>query len=387
MAENVYTPLQLIAGAGMIANVGISVPTNLTTAVTSYSTSSPIATLLSAQALAGSFGLSASTITALGTIGATTCPALGASIPTAYANTSSPVLNTPIIPTTVTGGFGALVTNTANRYLGNGDLSKFTTTYSIISGYQLQSAQVVYSAVNATNFLGPTFTTMDDLITGEITKLTLAIPALAEDTRKMGKAVDLGNIENLGTPAALLQQLSSVAGIVSGTIPSVFLALAEAGLTNQEIIKLCTPDKSNLDLTRTQLNSLQAKAYQGLGKISNTDLQEVLDILSVTTPDVNTMQDLLNPRVLFGTSWPSLTIPTPDGSQPIYNANGSANSVLVDFLNGIDLGVNNTATGCDELGKIVPAEQAIASVALAVSMSQLKNISNLTMEQLAQVLS
>jgi hypothetical protein len=386
MADNIYTPLQLIAGAGMMANVGIRTSPVLTSAVSSYNSNSTIQKLLSAQALAGSFGLSASTITALKTIGASTCPALGASVPTAYANTTSSVLNTPVIPAAPTGGFGTLVTDTANRYLGSGDLSKFCTVYSTVFGWQLQSAQVVYSTVNATQFLGPTFSTMDDLITGEVTKLTLAVPALATDTARMGLVINTKKLTELGTPTSLLQQLSAVAGIVSGTLPSVYVALAKKGLTNQEIIALCTPDASNLDLTRAQLNSLQTKAYAALGTITDADLQEVLDILKVTTPGITTMQDLLNPKVLFKESWPSLTTPTQAGSTLIYNPDGSVNSKLANFLNTIEIAGNNAAAGCDELAKIVPAEQAIASVALAVSMSQLKNISGLTMPQFAGVL-
>ena len=386
MAESIYTPLQLIAGAGMMANVGIRTSPALTSSVSSYNSNSTIQKLLSAQALAGSFGLNANTIIALKSIGSTTCPALGASVPTAYANTTSSVLTTPVIPAAPTGGFGTLITTTANRYVGSGDLTKFCTIYSTIFGWQLQSAQVVYSTVNATQFLGPTFSNMDNLITGEVTALTLAIPALATDTARMGSVINTKKLTELGTPTALLQQLSAVAGIVSGTLPSVYVALAKQGLTNQQIIALCTPESSNLDLTRSQLNSLQTKAYAALGTITDADLQEVLDILKITTPGVNNMQDLLNPKVLFKESWPSLTTPTRSGPALIYNPDGSINTALVDFLNSVEIAGNNAAAGCDELAKIVPAEQAIASIALAVSMSQLKNISGLTMEQLAEVL-
>jgi hypothetical protein len=177
-----------------------------------------------------------------------------------------------------------------------------------------------------------------------------------------------------------------VAGIVSGTLPSVYVALAKQGLTNQQIIALCTPESSTLNLTRSQLNSLQTKAYAALGTITDADLQEVLDILKVITPGVVNMQDLLNPKVLFKESWPSLTTPTPSGPALIYNPDGSINTSLAGFLNSIEIPGNNVAAGCDELAKIIPAEQAIASVALAVSMSQLKNISGLTMEQFSKVL-
>ena len=130
ITPGIYTPLQLIAGAGLLQNQGIAVPTALTNAVTSYNSLSLISNLMSTIAAAPSYGLSASVVTTLKSLGAGTCPALGASVPTASANTN------PLLPTSEPGGFGNLVANNAAMYLGDGEVDKFCQVFQIVSGYR-----------------------------------------------------------------------------------------------------------------------------------------------------------------------------------------------------------------------------------------------------------
>jgi hypothetical protein len=187
-------------------------------------------------AAAETYGLNVTTRYLLQTLAANSCPALSASVPTAYANATTSVSAAPVIPPAPAGGFGNLIVTTGNRYLGNGDLSKFAQVFSAVTGFQSQSTDTVYSAVNATTYMGPTFTNMNNLITGDITAVTLAIPAFAQDVAELGQAFSLEAIAGFGTPAALLQQLSKVAEIVRGTIPPVEKALLAQGLTPDEIV-------------------------------------------------------------------------------------------------------------------------------------------------------
>ena len=163
-----YTPLQLIAGAGLLQNQGISVPTALTNAVSSYNSLPFVQDLMSTISLGPGFGLNAGVIASLKTLGNTSCPALGASIPSAYAG------DNPLIPTTETGGFGNLVVNNAALYLGDGEVDRFCQAYQIVVGYRGTANELIQSAINATTYLGPTFTTMNDLITGQFTGVNLA---------------------------------------------------------------------------------------------------------------------------------------------------------------------------------------------------------------------
>lgn len=373
-----YTPLQLIAGAGVLANVGIAKPVALTSSVASYSSLTFVENLIDTVSLANTWGVSNTIVTTLQTLSANTCPALSASIPTAYANTVVSVQEDPIIPATVTGGFGNLIIDTADRYLGNGDLSQFTGVFSAAVGYQQQTTELIYSAVNATTYLGPTFTNMTNLITCDMTGVSLAMPALATDLEHLGNAYGLGVLDLMLTPTGLLQQLSKQAGITQGTIPSVEIALLAAGLTLEEIDQLATPS-GEVTLTVTQFDALQKKAYQGMRQVTGEGLQNVLDILGVTTPGFDStnpsvnMSQLLDPVRIFPTSYPSLLTPTASGPALIYEAGTTINPAII---------VQNP-TGCDQLAKIIPPDQAVATRAVVASLAQIKGIENIDLPELA----
>lgn len=375
-----YTPLQLIAASGILSNTGVALPTTLVESVNTYNTANLIAPLLNTAAAAETYGLNVTTRYLLQTLASNSCPALSASVPAAYANATTSVSVVPVIPPAPAGGFGNLIVNTGDRYLGNGDLGKFVQVFSSVTGFQRQSTDAVYSAVNATTYMGPTYTNMNDLITGSITAITFAIPAFAQDVAELGLAFDLGAIAEFGTPAALLRQLSSVAEIVRGTIPPVEAALLGQRLTPDEIDALCTPSQSDLELTQTQLNSLQQRAYQAMVNVVGDDLVQVLAILQVTTPNINTMADLLNIQKLFPRSWRSLTTPVDGNAVLIFDQDGAVSDTVT-------VNVTRTVvTGCDQLSKIVPPEQAVAATALSQSLQQIGNLSQLTLPELAGVL-
>ena len=408
ITPGIYTPLQLIAGAGLLQNQGIAVPTALTNAVTSYNSLSLISNLMSTIAAAPSYGLSASVVTTLKSLGASTCPALGASVPTASANTN------PLLPTSEPGGFGNLVANNAAMYLGDGEVDKFCQVFQIVSGYRSTTNTLICSAVNATTYLGPTFTTMNDLITGQATGVNLAVKCLGRDLAKSGDLINLAKLEDFGTPTGLLQQISKLAGIKSGTVGVVAAALLDQGLTPKEIVSLCTPDSVNGALgggagggggggngwaalpngavDPNELNKLQKKAYPALKNIKGTDLAEVLQILNVFTPNINNLADLLNLQKIFPTSWSSMTVPStaprnnnvPGVNILIFEPNGSLNPLVENALNDSTSIV--LPSGCDELAKIIPPELAVANKVFQSSLQQIGGISTISAPRLAVAL-
>ncbi len=405
-APGIYTPLQLIAGAGLLQNQGIAVPTALTNAVTSYNSLSLISNLMSTIAAAPSYGLSASVVTTLKSLGAGTCPALGASVPTASANTN------PLLPTSESGGFGNLVANNAAMYLGDGEVDKFCQVFQIVSGYRSTTNTLICSAVNATTYLGPTFTTMNNLITGQATGVNLAVKCLGRDLAKSGDLINLANLEDFGTPTGLLQQISKLAGIKSGTVGVVAAALLDQGLTPKEIVSLCTPNSVNGALgggagggggngwaalpngavDPNELNKLQKKAYPALKNIKGTDLAEVLQILNVFTPNINNLADLLNLQKIFPTSWSSMTVPStaprnnnvPGVNILIFELDGSLNPLVENALNDSTSIV--LPSGCDELAKIIPPELAVANKVFQSSLQQIGGISTISAPRLAVAL-
>ena len=388
-----YTPLQLIAGAGLLNNQGIAVPATLTNAVSSYNSITFVSNLNSAIAAAPGFGISANIVTTLKTLASNTCPALGSSVPGSYAG------NNVLIPVSEPGGFGNLVANNAAMYLGDGSVDKFCQIFQIAAGYRQSSNDLICSAVNATTYLGPTFTTMNDLITGQLTAANLALKCFGADVAKSGNLLNLGKLADFGTPASVLQQISEEAGITSGTLSCIATKLAEFGLTQSDIILLATPEASERAPTETEFNTLQKRAYAAMLAIDGDCLTYALDILDAVIPDIANLGDLLDLKKIFPTSWPSMTvistapstvidpnIPPSPGSTSIliFEPDGAVNPAIQAALN--DSTAITLPAGCDELAKIIPPDQAVANKAFQSSLQQVTGISTITAPQLAAAL-
>jgi hypothetical protein len=244
MAQSVATPLQLTAGVGFYAGNAIAANTNLSNNIASYNALAPIANLLFTinEAVSNvSLNISDNTIANLKTLGANVsgnyCPALGDSVPSNIAWT---VGNT---------GYTGTITSSASTYLGGGDFGKFAQAFGAAQGYLTLTNGIILSAVNAnsTDYLGPTFTNMDNLITGDLAQVNLAFPAFGADLALCGDLFALDNIEQFGTPAALLQQLAIKGNMLNGTTPCVTTALKAQGLTDGALqpwsttmFKVCT---------------------------------------------------------------------------------------------------------------------------------------------------
>jgi hypothetical protein len=388
-----YTPLQLIAGAGLLNNQGIAVPAALTNAVSSYNSITFVSNLNGAIAAAPGFGISASVVTTLKTLASNACPALGSSVPGSYAGMNV------LLPVSEPGGFGNLVANNAAMYLGDGSIDKFCQIFQIAAGYRQSANDLICSAVNATTYLGPTFTTMNDLITGQLTAANLALKCFGADIAKSGKLLNLGKLDDFGTPTSVLQQISEEAGITSGTLSCIATKLAEFGLTQSDIILLATPEASERTPTENEFNTLQKRAYAAMAAIDGDCLTYALDILDAVIPDIANLADLLDLKKIFPTSWPSMTVISTapstvidpntlpsSGSTSIliFEPDGAVNPAIQAALN--DSTAITLPAGCDELAKIIPPDQAVANKAFQSSLQQVTGISTITAPQLAAAL-
>lgn len=371
MASGLLTPLQLIAGASLINNGGISVGTDLSQAIAGY-TQTPVITAWQAAVnyYVGQPWSSPGVLADLLSIGASVCAALGNSIP-AGAPTPRPVTGP------VDTGFSGLVVATANLYLGNGDVGKFSQAFFAAQGYCGTTNLFVNSAANAQNYLGPTFKGMDALTTNSISSVNTNFTAFGVDLGRQGQLTNFADLNNYGTPAALLRQLAKVADLQGGTLKIVETPLLAAGLTRANIQTLLTADRAD---NPTQFDRYQALAYEGMMNVKGADLQQVLNILGVTTRGLQSMADLLNPQKIFPNSWPTMTTTTPTGVVPVYQSNGSIAPEL-----GPAVSVYlPTPSGCDELGKIIPPEIAVANKAIQVSLQQMTGAPLTTLPALAQ---
>ena len=304
------------------------------------------------------------------------CPALGDSVP---SNVSWTVGNA---------GYATSITTAASTQLGGGDFGKFAQAFGAAQGYISLTNNIILSAVNVNSddYLGPTFTNMNNLITGDLAQVNLAFPAFGADLEALGDLIDFENIDQFGTPAVLLHQLAVKGNMLNGSTPCVTDALKAQGLTDQNIADLVNLNVQSLfnptGLTKNAFDVLQQRAYPALCTVTGACLTNVLSILNCTTPNITQMCELLNPVKIFPTSYSSLTLPTPDGPVLIYDTTGAVNNVINPILNSGTL----TPIGCDDLAKIIPPANAAANRALQISFQQIKGIRSTTASKLAAIL-
>jgi hypothetical protein len=365
MAQGQLTPLQLTAGAGLLQNQGLTANTQFSAKIQEYESIPFIDDLLLTLSLSSAANLSPSSITQLQTLGNVACPALADSIPNGYVGATLQLSN---------GGFLSTVETVGSDYVSN--TVKFVQAFAAVEGYISLVNPFIISACEANEYLGPTFTNLNNMVTADLTKVTDQLQTFGEDLTQLGSLIDLANLSNLGEPAALLQQLVARG---KALLPCVTTALQAVGLSDRDINDLTTDNRQSLfnpnGLTENQFGKLQQRAYQGLTLVSGDCLSDVLEILDVVTPGIDDMTDLLDPQKILPLSYPSLKFL----DQPVYVGN-SVNSALAPVVNA------TTPTGCDELGKIIPPGQAVANKALQFGLQQVSGIQNLTLPELAAIL-
>ena len=313
----------LLPGAGAIAGLGagLGVNTGLTSALGSFN-SLPITGQFSDVVTNATGVLGGGTLDSLRTLGAGTFPALTNAIPSGFASALSAVAPGGM----ASGGFTGLISSTASGIMGGGDLSQFGQIFNSAQGFVGQANQLINSSLNvgdlSTTF-GPITGGMDNLITGGFSQVTEAFGSLGSDMSKLGSLIDMNNLPNLGDPSALVKQLANVGGIV----PGVESALKSAGLDASALTNLAGGGLGNISDSANKL------LYEGMTKITGSDLDQVKSILGVTTPNIGNMADLLNPTKILPTSFPALTMPTPDGLRGIYaSSSGTINTNIEKFL-------------------------------------------------------
>lgn len=291
---NTLTPLQLIAAASLLQNQGLGVAPSLISAINAYESTPLISAFLSALAADPS----------LATLAAGSVPAFSNSVPSAYASLGDQITNVIYAQ--------ALVDS------GSLDISVFAQALNIALGYGQNTNLFINSAVNSQTYLAGTFTTTNDMITGDATAINLATSTFGQDLERLGQLIDLNNLGDLGSPLSLIQKIVQV----TGNIPVLSLLLLAEGVPEEIVLSLTNPVISVAD-------SIQRLMYQAMTKVIGSDLAQILKVLKVTTPGIETMADLLNPVKIFPNSFQSLTVVTPNGPRAIYvNSTGSVNTGL-----------------------------------------------------------
>lgn len=237
-------------------------------------------------------------------------------------------------------GFTGVITDIGNTYLGQGNTTVFAQVFTGAQSYINQNNDFINTAYNSQTYLGSTFTSMNSLITGNLTDVNLALPSFGSDLARLGFLIDLNNLGNFGLPSSVFRQLATVTNLT----PRITVALKQIGFSTAQIERITDPDAT---LTDTE----EAKLYRAMLLITGQALQQVCDIFRITLPVVGvgsgsqpqnpgltTMADLLNPVKIFPTSFASLTVRTYNQNttselRAIYiDATGNVNSKLTEYL-------------------------------------------------------
>lgn len=313
----------LLPGAGSIPGVGsaLGINSSLVSNLSNFS-SLPITSTFSNIVSSATGVLGSSSLNSLRTLASSTFPALTNAIPSSFSS----ALNLIAPGGTANGGFTGLINTVANGIMGDGDLTKFSQVFSSAQGYIDQAGQFLNSNLNIGD-LGNTFSSitggMNNIITGSVSSVTQALGSFGNDLQKLGNLIDMNNLPNLGDPSALLRQVANVGGIV----PSIESTLRNIGISSNDIANIAGGTFGGLT------NSANKLLYEGMKNITGNDLAQIKNILNVTTPNINTMADLLDPTKILPNSFPTLTMPTPDGLRGIYaSVSGAVNTNLEKFL-------------------------------------------------------
>ena len=391
---SITTPLQLTATAALLQNQGLKpFPPALATAIQTFNATTLISNLAAAVSSYKSQSFAtATTLNSLLSIGNSVCPALGNSIPASplgtytYLNSEYLVnyLGTVDGSTLDPSGFSNLIEQTCAAYLGNGDSGKFSQGFMAVQSYIASTNNYINSSVNSNQYLGPTFTNMDNLVTGGISSVSTDLESFGVDLDKQGELWNTAKLDLYGTPAGLLQQISARAGIQGQTVPALQNVMLAMGMTATDIENLITDNRVGVfnptGISNNEFDRSQRLAYNAFTMISGDALVQILDILDVTTPNITSLEQLLDPVKTFPLSYPSLLAPGANGPVPIFNTNGSVNTTIAPIINAY----LPAATGCDELGKIIPPADAVANKAIQLALQQINNIPNVPLPDLAE---
>jgi len=312
----------LLPGAGALSGLGAALgpASGLTSALSSF-TNLPITGAFSdIISSAGNF-LSSGTLDSLRTLGADIFPALTNAIPGNFSG----LLNIVAPGSIFDGGFTGLIDTFATNIMGAGDLTQFAQIFNSAQGFVGQANALVNSALNIDNIsatFGPLTGGMDNLITGSLNQVTQAFGQFGSDLADLGSLINMNNLPNLGNPSALIQQLSNLGGFT----PALENTLQQAGLDSTQLRNLVAGNLPNFTDTANRL------LYEGMTRIAGDDLRQVTNILNVRTPGITTMADLLNPAKILPNSYPTLTMPTPNGLRGIYATVNTVNSNIEKFL-------------------------------------------------------
>lgn len=280
------------------------------------------------------------------------------------------------------GGSGSLVGGVLT-----GDAKKFGTILNTASSYIGSANQFINAASSSLGGIGAnTFTGMDNLISGGLAGVTEAFSDFGSEIGKLGGTINLENISGLGSPGQMLANLD-----VAGTLGPMYDKVADISINSKTLAQLgstFTDFTGNISLGDTGIDlntvaklgaslpsSIQSQLYTAFEELDTGDLNSVKAILGNTQEKIVAGADLFDPKKLFPETYDTLTAPLRTASvgfKSIYTEDGSVNGEF-----------NNLGQRLDGL---VPDDVAVANGALALSLGQIKGISESNISDLSSTM-
>ena len=371
------TPMQMNAGAGLLQNSGIGISPALTTSITSYTGITAIDTITYCHD--NSSQVTGSTLTNLQSLGDGVFPGLtNIVLPTDHATVGAGALTTK-------------VTAHANSLLG-ADVGVFAQHLSMASAFATSSNEFITSALNADTTFEMN-TDINNLITGALTDTSLALPTLASDLLNSGNLLDYNDLRNLGNPMSfvkiyfqqggglpVLDKYLTAEGINTAGLTNAVTLNNPSSLVNIKVNELGTsgltsfPDgvtAEETDNTKATNQGLGQAIWNALGKVKDDDLVTMQAVLNSSIVGLETAQDFMDPKKIFPQTYESLKAYDPNGNKAFIYISQSFNP-------------QHNGSG-EEFYSCVPAYIADANQALAGSLQQIKDVFNITSQQLSQV--
>ena len=204
---------------------------------------------------------------------------------------------------------GKSVEQLDNTPVGSPEYKNFIDNFASAYNFINYSNKATYAIQNSLSFLKGTYSNQNDLMSGDISGVSLSSRSFGQDLINAGNAFDLRLISKFGLPSTLLQTLQKNNALTQ----PVILALLAAELSQSQIENI-----SNGSVTPTKIQ--EQKIYSAFTVISGSDLKTILITLNVKTKNLFLLSDLLSVKKLFPLSYTTLTV-------PIYNISpGPTNS-------------------------------------------------------------
>jgi hypothetical protein len=222
------------------------------------------------------------------------------------------------------------------------EYKNYATQFLNLDGFIEQSNKAIFALRNSATFLEGTYSNINDLITGDITGVSLSTQALGQDLTNLANALSLQSISKFGLPSVLLQTLKQNNALTQ----SVILALLTAGLSQNEINEI-----ANNNITASTIQ--EQRIYGAFTVITGNELSSILKTLGCKTKGIVQLTDLLNVRKMFPISYTSLTV-------PVYNTSPGPTNSKTYYLLFVDRELNPqllTEQIKETVGVITPVEQ------------------------------